>query len=116
MSFKKYGGLSYNAKNNIVKNHYGTSDNFQSTETIGQPNSKMISLSHIDMSQNSIINIGGLYFYGNSTPQTQPYTGGSEASGNYAPATNPTDGSGNYASLISPTFTGTPLWVTMTVV
>ena len=108
MSFKKYGGLNYNAKNNIVKNHYGTSDNFQSTETIGQPNSKMISLSHIDMSQNSIINIGGLYFYGNSTPQTQPYIA-SEISGNYAPINNPADGINNYAPINNPTFTGIPL-------
>ena len=65
MSFRKYGGLNYNAKNNIVKNHYGSSENLQITDSIGQPNSKIVSLSHIDMSQNSIINTGNLYFYGN---------------------------------------------------
>ena len=107
MSFRKFGGLNYNAKNNIVKNHYGTSDNFQSTETIGQPNSKMVSLSHIDMSQNSIMNVGGLYFYGNNTPQTQPFLS-SDIDGVFAPLTNPVGGSSNYAPLNSPDFSGIP--------
>ena len=62
MSFKKFGGLNYSAKSNIISNHYANSGNLGITDTLGQPNSKIISQSHIDMSANSIMNIGSLYF------------------------------------------------------
>ncbi len=107
MSFRKFGGLNYNAKNNIVRNRYGVSDNFQSTETIGQNNSKIVSLSDIDMSQNSIMNVNELYFYGNETPQTQPFLS-SDISGVFAPIINPSDGINNYAPLLNPDFSGNP--------
>ena len=107
MSFRKFGGLNYNAKNNIVRNHYGVSDNFQSTETIGQNNSKIVSLSDIDMSQNSIMNVNELYFYGNNTPQTQPFIY-SDISGAFAPIINVIGGINNYAPLLNPDFSGNP--------
>ena len=62
MSFKKFGGLNYSAKSNIISNHYSNSGNLGITDTLGQPNSKIVSQSHIDMSANSIMNIGSLYF------------------------------------------------------
>jgi len=103
MSFRKFGGLNYNAKNNIVKNHYGISDNFQSTETIGQNNSKMVCLSDIDMSDNSIMNVNELYFYDFKTPQTQPFIY-SDISGAFAPIINPSGGIHNYAPLTNANF------------
>jgi len=62
MSFKKFGGLNYSAKSNIISNHYSNSGNLGITDTLGQLNSKIVSQSHIDMSANSIMNIGSLYF------------------------------------------------------
>ncbi len=39
MAFRKYGGVNFSATNNIVKNHYNTSDNLNITNQIGQTNS-----------------------------------------------------------------------------
>ena len=63
MSFKKYGGLKFAATNNIVKSHFSNSDNPQISNYLGQPNSKIVSASHIDMSDNSILNVQCIYFY-----------------------------------------------------
>jgi hypothetical protein len=38
MSFRKYGGLNYAAKNNIVRNNYSSSDNQNITNELGQIN------------------------------------------------------------------------------
>jgi len=62
MSFKKFGGLNYSAKSNIISNHYSNSGNLGITDSLGQLNSKIVCLSHLDMSANSIMNIGSLYF------------------------------------------------------
>ena len=63
MSFKKYGGLKFAATNNIVKSHFSNSDNPQISNYLGQPNSKIVSASDIDMSDNSILNVQCIYFY-----------------------------------------------------
>jgi len=63
MSFKKYGGLKFAATNNIVKSHFSNSDNPQISNYLGQSNSKIVSASHIDMSDNSICNVQCIYFY-----------------------------------------------------
>ena len=39
MSFRKFGGLQYAAKHNIVSSNYNTSNNLTVTEKVGQPNS-----------------------------------------------------------------------------
>ena len=62
MSFKKYGGLKFAATNNIVKSHFSNSDNPQISNYLGQQNSKIVSASHIDMSDNSICNVQCIYF------------------------------------------------------
>jgi Chaperone of endosialidase len=74
MSFKKFGGLNYSAKSNIISNHYSNSGNLGITDTLGQPNSKIVSQSHIDMSANSIMNIGSLYFMDGTMQTTAPET------------------------------------------
>lgn len=62
MAFRKYGGLNYAASNNIVRNHYGNSDNFTVSNVVGQYNSKIVSESHFDMSANSLLNVESIYF------------------------------------------------------
>jgi Chaperone of endosialidase len=80
MSFRQFGGLNYSAKNNIITNQFSNSGNLGITDTLGQPNSKIVSQSHIDMSANSVLHIGKLYFMDGTVQAT--------ASSNAAVATN----------------------------
>jgi len=70
MSFKQFGGLNYAAKNNIIGNLYSTSVNSGTTNVIGQENSKIVCLSHLDMSANSIMHVGSLYFMDGTVQDT----------------------------------------------
>lgn len=70
MSFKQFGGLNYAAKNNIIGNLYSTSVNSGTTNVIGQENSKIVCLSHLDMSANSVMHIGSLYFMDGTVQNT----------------------------------------------
>jgi hypothetical protein len=82
--FRKFGGLTYAAHNNIVKNNLQSSDNFSITNILGQVNSKIVSQSHIDMSGNSILNLDTIYFMDGTTLSTA----GGGTSNNYASLTN----------------------------
>jgi len=94
MSFRKYGGLDKAAKNNIVRNHYSNSDKPTISDTLGQPNSKIVSLSHIDMSGNSILHIGSLYFQNGTVIQDGSIIGPSGPKGDIGP-TGPQGNTGN---------------------
>jgi len=72
MSFRQFGGLNYSAKNNIITNQFSNSGNLGITDTLGQPNSKIVSQSHIDMSSNSIMHVGKIYFSDGSLQSTAP--------------------------------------------
>ena len=74
MSFRKYGGLDKAATNNIVRNHYSNSDSPTISNVLGQPNTKIVTQSHIDMSGNSILNIGTLYFINGTSISSGPLT------------------------------------------
>ena len=39
MSFRRYGGIQYSAKHNIVSSNYNKCNYLSVTETVGQPNS-----------------------------------------------------------------------------
>jgi collagen type VII alpha len=74
MSFRRFGGLQYAAKHNIVSSNYNTANYLSVTDYVGQPNSYINFLSDISG------NILGLNVSGNSVPgQTGPagigYTG-----------------------------------------
>lgn len=47
MSFKKYGGLNYSAKNNIVQNNYTNANNLSVMNIVGQPDSNIYFESNI---------------------------------------------------------------------
>ena len=55
MSFRRFGGLQYAAKHNIVSSNFNTSNNLSVTENVGQPNSYINFLSDIS---NSLITSG----------------------------------------------------------
>ena len=79
MSFKQFGGLTFAAKNNIIGNLYSTTGNLGISNFLGQENSKIISLSHIDLSGNSLMHIGSLYFMDGSIQTTAMQTNPSGA-------------------------------------
>ena len=56
MSFRRYGGVNYNARNNIVKSNYNTAANLSVTGNVGQDNSYITFLSDIS---------GDIIIYGN---------------------------------------------------
>ena len=66
MSFRKYGGLNYSAKQNFSKNHYAISDNVSVTEKVGEPNTNIIFASNI-VEQNNLNVQGSSTFYGLAT-------------------------------------------------
>jgi hypothetical protein len=63
MSFRRYGGMNYSARNNIVKNNYSNSNILSVMDHVGQPNS-MINFDS-DISGNTIY--GDLNVSGNIT-------------------------------------------------
>ena len=75
MSFRKFGGLNYASTNNIVRSHYSNTDNSTISNTLGLLNSKIVSKSHLDLSGNSIINVGGIYFQNGTELIDGTYTG-----------------------------------------
>jgi hypothetical protein len=60
--FRKFGGLNYAQHNNIISNNLQSSNNLNIPNVIGEPNTKITTLSHIDMSGNSLINVGNVFF------------------------------------------------------
>jgi hypothetical protein len=62
MSFRKYGGLGRNAKNNIVRNGTSIADKQYITNTFGDLNSKIVSQSHLDIGGSSLMNVANVYY------------------------------------------------------
>ena len=60
-NFRKYGGINFSQNANIVKHNMLNSKNVSYLKS-GLYNSRETFLSHIDMSGNSILHIGNLYF------------------------------------------------------
>jgi hypothetical protein len=56
MSFRKFGGMRYTTKHNIVSSNYHNTNNLFITESVGQPNSHIYNLSDI---------CGNIYLIGN---------------------------------------------------
>ena len=61
-SFRIYGGLNFSANNNITKSYISNSEQMNINNYSGQPNSQEVYASHIDMSGNSILHTGTIYF------------------------------------------------------
>ena len=61
-TFRRYGGLNYSANNNITRSYISNSEQMNVNNYSGQQNSKEVFASHIDMSGNSILHTGTIYF------------------------------------------------------
>jgi hypothetical protein len=61
-SFRKYGGVNRASSNNIVRNQYCNNDNLTISDKLGLLNSKILTESHLDMSNNSILGVSEIYF------------------------------------------------------
>lgn len=62
--FLQFGGINKSVTNNYTRNNYCNSDILTVPNILGNPRSKIISLSNLDISNNSIVNVDGIYFYG----------------------------------------------------
>lgn len=61
-SFRRYGGLNFSANNSITRSYISNYEQMNINNYSGQQNSKEVFASHIDMSGNSILHIGSVYF------------------------------------------------------
>jgi hypothetical protein len=74
MSFRKFGGRDYAAKNNYMQSQYSSTGNQLVTNKTGLTNSRIEYKSHIGMSNNSILDIDRLFF-NDKTMQSTAYPG-----------------------------------------
>jgi hypothetical protein len=70
-TFRKYGGTNFSPISNIVRHNILNSKS-SSFNTTGLYNSKETYLSHIDMSGNSLLHVGNLYFQDGTSISTAP--------------------------------------------
>ena len=66
MSFRRFGGLNYSNTHNFVKSNVSNNTTLNIQNRSGQENSKELFKSHIDMSGNSVLNVGCIYFQNGS--------------------------------------------------
>ena len=74
MTFRRFGGITFSSTNNYVHSEYTNNSNLNITTRTGQPNSKELFRSHIDLSGNSILNVGCIYFEDGTVLCTAPTT------------------------------------------
>jgi hypothetical protein len=79
-SFRRFGGLNFSSNNNIVKSNISNANKLNITNKTGLPNSKQIFASHIDLSGNSILHTGTIYFQ-DGTSMSSSSSGGSGTQG-----------------------------------
>ena len=80
-SFRRYGGLNFSANNNITRSYISNSEQLNINNYSGQQNSKEIFASHIDMSGNSILHTGTIYFQNGTSMSTAGNVGAQGAQG-----------------------------------
>jgi hypothetical protein len=69
-TFRKYGGLNNSAKNNVIRSYISNSEQMNINNYSGQQNSKETFASHVDMSGNSILHTGAIYFQDGTSMST----------------------------------------------
>ena len=80
-SFKKFGGLGYNSKNNITGATQTVNAAQVITGTSGNINTRSTVNSHIDLSGSSLLQVGGLHFADGTVLSTAPTATSSNNSG-----------------------------------
>ena len=74
-SFRRYGGLNFSANNNITRSYISNTEQMNINNYSGQQNSKEVFASHVDMSGNSILHTGSIYFQDGTVMSTAMKTG-----------------------------------------
>lgn len=69
-TFRRYGGLNFSANNNITKSYISNSEQLNINNYSGLPNSKEVFASHVDLSGNSILHTGTVYFQDGTSMST----------------------------------------------
>ena len=80
-SFRRYGGLNFSANNNITRSYISNSEQMNINNYSGQQNSKEVFASHIDLSGNSILHTGSVYFQDGTAMSTAGNIGSQGAIG-----------------------------------
>ena len=80
-TFRRYGGLNFSANNNITRSYISNSEQMNINNYSGQTNSKEVFASHIDMSGNSILHTGCIYFQDGTSMCTSENGGASGTTG-----------------------------------
>lgn len=105
MSFRRFGGLGFNPSNNIVTNKYNTAGVLEITDQLGQPNSKIIVDSCLQILSSSSCTFGATGATGPQGPQG--IVGASGASGDRG-ATGATGSRGTQGATGATGATGNP--------
>ena len=80
-TFRRYGGLNYSATNNIIKSYISNSEQMNINNYSGQANSKEMFASHIDLTGNSILHTGTIYFQDGTSMSTAGAVGATGSPG-----------------------------------
>jgi len=80
-TFRRYGGLNYSATNSITRSYISNSEQTNINNYSGQPNSKEVFASHVDLSGNSILHTGTIYFQDGTFMNTAPNIGSTGTQG-----------------------------------
>ena len=91
-SFKQFGGLAYNSKNNITGATHTVNAAQVVTGTSGNTNTRSTINSHIDLSGSSLLQVGGVHFADGTILQTAPCsseTGSGTTGGTHSTACHP---------------------------
>jgi len=80
-SFRRYGGLNFSANNSITRSYISNSEQMNINNYSGQKNSKGIFACHVDMSGNSMLHTGSIYFQDGTSMSTAGNIGAQGAQG-----------------------------------
>jgi len=69
-TFRRYGGLNFSANNNITRSYISNSEQLNINNYSGLPNSREVFASHVDLSGNSILHTGTIYFQDGTSMST----------------------------------------------
>ena len=93
-TFRRYGGLNYSATNNVTRAYISNSEQMNINNYSGQPNSKEVFACHVDLSGNSILHTGTIYFQDGTSLSTASGNFGSSSSQGAQGATGPSGSPG----------------------
>jgi hypothetical protein len=80
-TFRRYGGTNFSANHNVTRSFISNSEQMNINNSSGQENSKETFRSHVDMSGNSILHTGTLFFQDGTSMNTAAIMGATGVQG-----------------------------------